>query len=98
MLGSATPGSKVITCVTRSVVRSTHTSLGPPADVGRNIGLPVSSTHSRSAGSTTTLCTDTKERASSSAAGEFHASSGYGTASPSRSSVTVAGTSSPHCG
>ncbi|WP_245724833.1 hypothetical protein [Micromonospora citrea] len=39
--------------------------------VGWNMGLPVSSTHSRSAGSAT-LCTDTNARASSSADGLFH--------------------------
>jgi hypothetical protein len=98
VLGSATDGSKVMTWTTASVVRSTHTSFGPPGFVGWNSGLPVSSTHSRSAGSTTTLCTDTNAPASSSPDGEFHASSGYGTATPSRSSVTVAGTSSPQSG
>ncbi|MEU4771546.1 hypothetical protein [Micromonospora sp. NPDC023644] len=64
----------------------------------KTMGLPVSSTQSRSAGSTTMLCTDTNAWASSSADGLFNRWSGNGTSAPSRSSTTVAGTSSPHLG
>jgi hypothetical protein len=66
VVGSATSVGKTMVRTTSSVVRSTHTSFGPPCSVGRNIGLPVSRIHSRSAGSTTTLCTDTSRSASAS--------------------------------
>ncbi len=69
---SATSVGNVITWATVSVSRSTRTSFGPPGSVGWNIGLPVSSTQSRSAGSTTTLCTDTNASASAFPLGLFH--------------------------
>ena len=108
-MASATSAGKVITWLTVSLSRSIRTSFGPPGRVRWNFGLPVSSTHNRSAGSTTTLCTETNACSSSCPDGEFHCWSGYGTSrrsadpappaeAPSRSSTTVAGTSSPHRG
>ena len=76
VVGSATSAGKVITWATVSVSRSIRTSFGPPGLVGWNIGLPVSSTQSRSAGSTTMLCTETNAPASSSPDGSFQAWSG----------------------
>jgi len=82
-------------CTTVSLARSTQTSFGPPGRVAWNIGLPVSRIHSRSSGATTMLWTDTNAFGSSSLEGVFHAWSGKGRATPSRSSTTVADTSSP---
>ncbi len=98
MVGSATSGSNRIVCTTVSVVRSTHTSLGPPGFVFVNFGLPVSRIQSRSSGSTTMLCTDTRASASRLPWASFHSASGYGTTVPSTISPTVASTSSPHFG
>src|SRR5438067_1956598 len=65
VVGRATSCEKRIFLMTLSAVRSMQTSLGPPYLVGWNIGLPVSRIHRRSAGSTTTDCTDTSAAAGS---------------------------------
>ena len=76
VVGRAVPGSRTMVRSTVSVARSMQTSFGPPNVVGANIGAPVSSTQSRSAGSTTMLCTETNALGSSSPDGLFHAWSG----------------------
>jgi hypothetical protein len=98
VVGSATSGASTIVCTTVSLLRSMQTSFGPPVTVSWNSGDPVSSTQSRSSGSTTMLCTDTNAFGSSLPDGVFQPSSGNGTATPSRSSATVNATSSPHLG
>src|SRR4051794_37837874 len=84
--------------MTRFRSRSTQTSLGPPRWTGWNWTLPVSRIHSRSSGSTTTLCTETSVPARSFGLVRLIVWSGYATGCPSRSSATVKVTSSPHFG
>jgi hypothetical protein len=76
VVGSATSVGNRIVFATLSVDRSTQTSFGPLCFAGWNIGLPVSSIHKRSAGSTTTLWTETNAAAWSFSSVRLNASSG----------------------
>src|SRR5687767_13123537 len=84
------------------VLRSIPTSLGPPGTAPFISGLPVSSTQSRSLGSTTTLCTETKALAAGlSAPGSGQrliSASGYASTRPFFTSPTVTSTGSPQRG
>ncbi|MEU0217253.1 STAS domain-containing protein [Streptomyces sp. NPDC006265] len=75
-----------------------RTPFGPPQEDPANSGFPVSRIHSRSAGSTTTLCTDWKCPARSEASSRFTSALGYATGFPCRRSATVNGTSSSQRG
>ena len=93
----ATSGGNGIVLKTLLLFRSTPTSLGPPGSGGPNSMLPVSSSQSRSSGSTTTLCTDTRHSPGRSLS-NLLTSGGNAVALPSFTSATVNSTGSPHRG